>query len=276
MTLRAKGSFDLGIKVWKFPCGEVGVKAAAVRDRVLTGEHVRVELDWEGNDDIMALAQLVDIVKNAGAKSWSLKIPYFPYSRQDRRCSPGEAHALKVFCMFLNSLGFSEVRTLDAHSYVLEALVDNLSALPQEECACFLPVHEVLVAPDAGAEKKIYKHAQVTCLNEEDSPKVLCASKFRAQDGSITGVYLQADESDIKDKLVCVVDDLCDGGATFLSVGGAVRALGPATLNLYVTHGMFTKGYDALFSVFDNIYVRNHWGLAPPVPVQYNGRFHLI
>jgi len=267
---------DLVVSVWKFPCGEVGVKIDGFDGAVLTGENVRVYLEWQGNDDIIALAPLVDIIKAAGANSWSLSMPYFPYSRQDRRCSEGEAHALKVFCTILNSLGFSFVRTLDPHSYVLEALVDNLRAVSQDDCAYCLPVHDVLVAPDAGAEKKIFKHRQVESL-EESSPIVLCATKFRDTLGKITGTHLQADKSDIDGKRICVVDDLCDGGATFLAVAEAIYAVGkPAELNLYVTHGMFTKGYSELMDVYNNIYVHSLGQVAPAIPECYKARIRTI
>jgi len=274
LTARVAGR-DLGVKVWKFPCGETGVKIESCAERVLVGEVVKVILRWEGNDDLVALAQLVDIVKNAGARAWTLLIPYFPYSRQDRRCSPGEAHALKVFCVMLNSLGFDLVTTYDAHSSVLEALVDKLRVTPQEECAYNLPVHDVLVAPDAGAEKKVFKHYQVA--DAAIGTKVLCASKVRDPEGKITGMRLPAQPFDIADKSVCVVDDLCDGGATFLAVADAIRATArPSELNLYVTHGMFTKGYDALLSKYDIIFVQNLGMTAPEVPECYTSRIRII
>lgn len=250
---------DLNVKVWKFPCGEVGVKIENASKVVLAGEHIWVHLDWQGNDDLMALAQVVDIVKAAGARSWSLDIPYFPYGRQDRRCSPGEAHALKVFATILNSFKFSVVRTFDPHSYVLEALVDNLVTLTQSDCAYDLPMFEYLVAPDAGAEKKIFTNY---VANFADG--VLCASKVRAPDGKILSTTLHGGEA-IEGKTVCVMDDICDGGATFIELGKVLSEYNPKTLCLYVTHGMFTKGVDELLGLYDTIYTANLCNKSPEV-----------
>lgn len=155
--------------------------------------------------------------------------------------------------MMLNNLGFSFVRTLDAHSYVLEALVENLQVVPQEECAYNLPVFDYLIAPDAGAEKKVFKHYQV---REEMTQGVLCASKVRGLDGKILSATIHGAEV-IEGKNVCVVDDLCDGGATFIELGKLLRQYKPKTMSLYVTHGMFTKGVDSLLDLYDNLYTHN-------------------
>lgn len=258
------------LKVWKFPCGEVGVQIDL--DSYHRGDASSptvIRLDWEGSDDLLALMQVVDILRNAGDKHLELFIPYFPYSRQDRRCSPGEAHSLKVFAKVINSLGFSKVTTFDPHSHVLEALVDNLQFFSQGYLAIRsgLPRYDILVAPDAGAEKKIFSYQFV----KSGKSQVVCAGKVRGPDGVITSVTLP-EGLDLTDKNVCVVDDLCDGGATFIGLGQRLREKNPKSLDLYVTHGMFTKGYDKLLEIYNHIRVYYLSPIAPLLGPEHDRR----
>jgi ribose-phosphate pyrophosphokinase len=245
------GGLDLTVKQWRFPCGEAGFKIESAPS-LIEFQDVWIHLHWEGNDDLMALAQAVDAVRHAGAKRIFLRMPYFPYSRQDRRCNPGEGHALKMVAQFINSLDFEFVETYDAHSTVLEAVVDRLNVMPQAECAIRLPIHDILIAPDAGAAKKVFKHGQVV----NGMAEALVADKVRGERGVILSTRIY-DASKVKGKRVCVVDDLCDGGATFIELAKVLWANDPAELNLYVTHGFFTKGADVLLPYYDNIYVAN-------------------
>lgn len=241
---------EVQLKQWQFPAGETGIK---VEGKDLLGEKdVTIFLSWEGNNDLMALGQLVDALRHAKVGRISLVIPYFPYSRQDRRCNPGEGHALKVVAGYINSLNFSSVQTWDAHSTVLEALVDNLAVVPQHICAWDIPEYDCLIAPDAGASKKIMLHEQVI----HGGTKVVIADKTRGQSGVISELIIP-NASYLTGQRVCVVDDLCDGGATFIAVSDALEGVPCAVLDLYVTHGIFSKGLDELSKRYQTIYTAN-------------------
>lgn len=242
---------QLPVKVWKFPTGEVGVKLEGDLGTSLNVE-LFIHLHWESNDDIIALAQLNSILQTAGFRNVSLVIPYFPYSRQDRACNPGEAASLKVVAGLINAMNFRQVLTVDPHSYVLENVVDRLVKNEQWECVTSLnSLFDYLIAPDAGAAKKIYQIADV----QEGRVKVLCADKRRDSTGKIVETTLPNGEL-LKGKRICIIDDICDGGATFLALGEVIKQFEPATMSLYVTHGFFTKGVETLDEMFDNIYVK--------------------
>lgn len=256
------------LKQWKFPTGEVGIKLAngedGCKDRLyqIGGNDCLIVLNWEGNDDLLALGQVVDALRKAGAEKISLKIPYFPYSRQDRRCHVGEGHALKVLANYINSLNFNAVCTDDAHSDVLDTLVDRLINRSILDCSYALPFHEFIVAPDAGASKKLVEHR---CVKEYKTSKLLVGEKMRDGQGKIFQLYING-ARDVAGKTVCVMDDLCDGGATFLAVADVLEQFRPKELNLYVTHGFFTKGFDELMKRFNKIYTHN---LKTTVPSEY-------
>lgn len=245
------GHYPCPVKVWKFPTGEVGVKVELDTSFEIDDE-LLVHLHWESNDDIIALAQLNSILQTAGFRNVSLVIPYFPYSRQDRACNPGEAASLKVVAGLINAMNFRQVLTVDPHSYVLENVVDRLVKNEQWECVTSLnSLFDYFIAPDAGAAKKIYQIADV----QEGRVKVLCADKRRDSTGKIVETTLPNGEL-LKGKRVCIIDDICDGGATFLALGEVIKQFEPATMSLYVTHGFFTKGVETLDEMFDNIYVK--------------------
>lgn len=251
-TFPARSAIPL--KQWRFPAGEVGVKIEVEQWNLMHECAYQIHLNWEGNDDLFALAQLVEALRGFDATEIELYIPYFPYARQDRRCQLGEGHALKMAATFINSLNFDRVIVDDPHSYVVEAVLERATFTPQAVCATRLPKYDYFIAPDAGAAKKIYTHRQVTM----DRTKVLVADKTRDEKGNITGMVLHGAEQ-LLGKTACVVDDICDGGATFLAVAYEVLQpqCRPSKLDLYVTHGIYTKGLGELAKCYSTFYTAN-------------------
>jgi ribose-phosphate pyrophosphokinase len=60
-----------------------------------------------------------------------------------------------------------------------------------------------------------------------------------------------------------VIDDLCDGGGTFIGIAQELRKAGiTQPLYLYVSHGIFSKGLEVLFQHFDQIFTTNSFDQA--------------
>ncbi len=249
----------LQVDKWTFPAGERGV-------RVELGYHgsmgFQVRLNFKNSDSIIDMLLTVDAIRREyGSVPITLYAPYFPYARQDRKMQAGESHSLKVIADLVNSCKFTEVKVVDPHSNVLEALVDNLVIVPQFEAAeavldseTFSPrTYDYLIAPDAGAMKKIYK------LSERYEVPVICAHKKReVSTGKITHTTLTPEDFQKLsggDKRVLVVDDICDGGATFINL--AVALPSDCKKDLYVTHGIFSKGKVELYQHYENILCYN-------------------
>lgn len=187
-----------------------------------------------------------------------LVLPYVPYARQDRVAVAGEALSAKVFAALINSQGYSSVEVWDPHSDVTPALIDNVRVVPTRslleaavggkgqagllrECA--------FVAPDAGARKRVGDLARVY------GTEVVYADKVRdVVTGKLSGTRVP---DTLPDRPFLVVDDLCDAGGTFLALADALRAKTRQPLYLYVTHGLFTRGLDALKAKYERVFTAN-------------------
>lgn len=196
-------------------------------------------------NDLMLLAQLVDAVTHVCDVSFRhLELPWLPYARQDRHLCAGDSFALRVFAKYLNGIGFDRILVLDPHSEAAAAAVDNLVAIPQYRCVLqHTALREALragqllaVAPDAGALKKIHEVVQASGAGEY-------ATMTKRRDvttGALTGFALLSGEVAGRD--VLIVDDICDGGGTFVGAANVLRQAGARSVALYVTHGLFSKG----------------------------------
>lgn len=211
------------------------VRAAAMRDM----------------NDFMLLAQLVDAVRHVTDVLVShLELPWLPWARQDRHMVAGDSFALKVFARHLNALGFDKVKVLDPHSDAAGAAIDNFVTVPQEVCLLHSPTLArqfqqqalMLVAPDAGALKKIDAVARATGASEY----AVLTKKRDVASGNLTGFALVS--GDVKGRDVLIVDDLCDAGGTFIGSAQVLRDAGARNVSLYVTHGIFSKGVENLLS----------------------------
>jgi ribose-phosphate pyrophosphokinase len=203
-----------------------------------------------------------------GKHLYRLTIPYVPFSRQDRVNHLGESFSLAVFANLINSLGFQRVVVHDPHSDVTPALIHNCEVVEQYEGVRILIRNTItepfwLVSPDAGALKKTHKLAQVLARSSGNlCLGIIESSKHRnTATGEITGTVIHSTEDFSQppfDKhMFVVVDDICDGGRTFIELGKELRKQGAQKIHLYVTHGFFTKGKDVFNGVIDGVYAVN-------------------
>lgn len=248
---------ELPLEVKQFPGGEVHV---TVTPAVSLVDNLEIHAHLPNAVEVMVLLNVVDAVRRLyPAAPIDLVMPYVPYARQDRVANPGEALSVKVFCNLINAQGFRTVRIQDPHSDVAAALLDNVcidSPLLSLRRTLSQIGDAALVAPDAGARKRVMK------LGTELGRPVVLADKNRdTVTGKITGTRLA---SELVDMPLLIVDDICDGGWTFTELAKALKAEQLAKgidqpIYLYVTHGIFSKGLDPLLPYFTNIFTRNNW-----------------
>lgn len=241
---------NVAINYGVFPDGAVWLKVAGELPSFAHVMRIRVAAMRDMND-FMLLAQLVEAVRHETDIVVShLELAWLPWARQDRHMVPGDSFALKVFANQLNLLNFDKVFILDPHSDAAAAAIANCVVIPQEKCLmqsatlrrAIASEALMLVAPDAGALKKIHNVAKATGATG-------WATLTKERDvatGTLTGFALVAGEVAGKDLLI--VDDLCDAGGTFIGSAQVLRDAGARSVSLYVTHGVFSKGVDNLLN----------------------------
>lgn len=233
-----------------FPDGAVWLKVTGELPAFAQLMRIRVAAMRDMND-FMLLAQLVDAVRHVTDVAVShLQLAWLPWARQDRHMVTGDSFALKVFANQLNTLNFDKIFILDPHSDAAAAAINNCVAIPQETCLlqsetlrrAIAQGELMLVAPDAGALKKIHNVAKATGAKNY----AILTKERDVASGNLTGFALVAGEVAGKDLLI--VDDLCDAGGTFIGSAQVLREAGARSVSLYVTHGIFSKGVDNLLN----------------------------
>ncbi len=242
----ALDGIEIDHKTSMFPGGEVYVEVAVPK----WCSSVRINSRCNSSEDVMRIIMTTDAIRRSGVKIIDLFIPYLPYSRQDRVCEKGEAFSLKVMCQLLESCRFNKIYTYDNHSDVAEALLDNLyNYNNHSEVNGFMDSHSLrevlLIAPDAGAAKK----AQALCRNNYRFIKVVQCNKQR-----IAGkIEVERIMEHIKGRVCVVVDDICDGGRTFIELAEKLKESYAGDLYLFVSHGIFSAGFDQLKKHYKSI-----------------------
>lgn len=240
---------QINFKSFTFYGGEPHIKIDPDFD---TGQPVNITHRLNSFNDLGLVCVTVDALRRMGVKNISLFIPYFPGARQDRVMVPGEPLTVKVYADIINAMKFQKVTVFDAHSEVTPALLDNCEVVPNHafiaDVVKYTGTGVQLVSPDGGALKKIYKVSEYL----GGIPVTECGKSRDVKTGKLSGFKVYADDLAGKDCLV--VDDICDAGGTFMGLAEALRAKNAGKLYLAVSHGIFSKGIDALAGHFNAIF----------------------
>jgi ribose-phosphate pyrophosphokinase len=196
-------------------------------------------------------------------KEIQLYVPYFLGSRSDRKFVEGGVNYLKqVICPIINRQNYSKVITVDAHSDVLEACLNNYEKISNVQLAKWALSNidnkngaqdrTMIVSPDAGALKKIYDIAKTFRIKN-----VVTAGKVRdIVTGNIVKTELPQMNLDGIEQIV-IFDDICDGGRTFIELAKVIREQTEKPIYLVVTHGIFSAGLLELSKHFNGVYSTN-------------------
>lgn len=260
-----------------FPVGEFICKLSTIGK---PWENVNtIYFQYENNSELFLLALTLDALRRNSKLPVKLHMPYVPYARQDRVCNLGEPLSIKVLCDFINSLNFDSVTIHDPHSLVAPALLEKCHVEDlREEFRGFIhgsldrDTSYYLISPDAGAHKKVDSIAEylTTQYNQDYWPKfkgVIKSDKVRKlSDGSLSNFIVthpapSEEVNVLGDKpILIIVDDICDGGGTFLMLYKELRKLYPKVpIWLYTTFGFYTKGKKVLESKFEVVHSKFDW-----------------
>lgn len=183
----------------------------------------------------------VDALAERGHAVPELVLPFIPGARQDRLNPAGDyLFTAKSVAAMLNARHFPRVTVLDPHSDVAAGMIDRCDVIQPADILKLLKQgcrYQGVISPDAGAEKRagaVARKAKIPLRH---------AGKTRdVRTGAISGFWLEPVASG---QHFLVVDDICDGGGTFIGLAAEIAKAG-CTAELYVTHGLYSKGTDEL------------------------------
>lgn len=255
------GNKTTNVRIWTFPDSSIGTDInIGSSDPVTLQEQVIVTVlfgdEFSINDNMFALETVMDALRlHYPISNFHLRLPYIPYARQDRICNAGEGHSLRVVARSINSLAFDTVCSVDPHSTVAEGLIERLHVSTQFDVFNKIKPSfraTFIVAPDAGAVKKCEDFAKKVGA----AGVITCQKRRDLKTGKILEFKIVDAEKVLPGSDFLVLDDLCDKGGTFMAVASELLKLAPSSLELAVTHGLFTHedGVNFLLDVYDTVY----------------------
>ena len=218
--------------VEKFSDGEIMVE---ILDNVRGKDVFIVQpTSMPANDNLMELMVMTDAIRRASAKRITLVVPYFGYSRQDRRPrSARVAITAKVVANMLTGAGADRILTVDLHADQIQGFfdcpVDNVYASPVLLGDVWKHKYEdlVVVSPDIGGvvrARALAKHLDVElAIIDKRRPKANVAKVM-----NIIG--------DIDGRVCVLIDDMVDTAGTLCAAAAALKEQGAKRVVAYCTH----------------------------------------
>lgn len=216
------------------------------------GNHIQARIE-DGTRDIIRIGLVKDALDRLGVENVVLCLDYMPQARADRVFEEGNPLPIAVFAQILNSYNFHAVWIADPHSDVTPALIKNCRVLGQKTLANrALSMREAwqpdfICAPDLGSVKKI-EDLMVHLNSFRRSPLVgkpilkSYVQAIKVRDVTTGKIVRSAIVDEKVSGNILIIDDICDGGASFIHLAEALKERGAESVGLYVTHGIFSKG----------------------------------
>lgn len=225
------------VKINKFPDGtpRINLDVENIKEDEYDGSPC-ILIDWfyENNDEMFYLMLIKKhLERHLTNVDYYLFMPYIPNARMDRVKNDDEVFTLKYFCDFINSLNFSRVYVLDAHSDVSTALINNCeNDSPRDyikDAIRQISDDIVLYFPDAGAAKRYSDLFPdiVYCYGEK---------KRDWKSGKILGLDIRNNGIDLTGKTVLMIDDIIAYGGSLFYSANALKEAGVDKIYAYATH----------------------------------------
>lgn len=192
------------------------------------------------NDNMMELLIMIDALKRASANSITAVMPFYGYSRQDRKSSPRAPISAKLVADIVTVAGATRVITMDLHAGQIQGFFnipfDNIYAAPvlveyiKKE---ILKENTMFVSPDAGGVERVRAFAK-KCNNSEmamiDKRRT---GKNQAKAMNVIG--------SVAGKECIIIDDMIDTAGTLVEACRALKNNGATKVYACATHAVFSN-----------------------------------
>ncbi len=245
-----------------FPSGfEVNPRLPKVKGKILITTRIK-----SSNDIFMLIFTAGSLRKmntiNNRITEINVFMPYLPYARQDRAMIEEgevdesqpyqEALSIQDFGDIMNLQKFNSFIVLDPHSDASDLALKNMMKISNHELVRRVlegKTNYRIACPDAGAEKKLYKMCKAVGYTDD----IIKCDKVRdVKTGNLISITVHADNLQGRD--VFIVDDICDGGGTYIMQGQELKKKNAGDCYLITTHALLTRGEDVLKPYIKHIY----------------------
>jgi ribose-phosphate pyrophosphokinase len=210
----------------------------------IRGEDVFViqSTSFPANDNLMELLVMLDALKRASARRVTAVVPYYGYSRQDRKTGPRTPISAKLVANLITTAGANRVCTIDLHAGQIQGFfdipTDNLYAAPVilrdiESRFGRRNGDLVVVSPDVGGVVR----ARAVASRLGCDLAIIDKRRPRAGVSEVMNVIGEVDGRD------CIlIDDIVDSGGTLCNAAEALKGKGAKSVSAYCTHGVLSGG----------------------------------
>jgi ribose-phosphate pyrophosphokinase len=223
------------VKLSRFKCGEI---YCLYEETIRNCDVFLVQTFSQPiNEHFMELLVMMDAAKRASARTINLVLPYYGYSRQERKAAPREPISAKLVADLLTAAGANRVITLDLHAPAIQGFfnipVDHLTALD------LLSDHIkrknindlVVVSPDAGGVTRAENLANIL-----QAPIAMMFKKRYAHNEAVVTHVI----GDVQGKTPVIIEDLIDTGTTIVNVVEGLKERGANDAYILATHPVFS------------------------------------
>jgi len=222
------------IHTGRFPDGEINVKILeSVRG---VDAFVIQPVSAPANENLMELLIIIDALRRASAERITAVIPYYGYSRQDRKPEPSVPITAKLVANLLTVSGANRILTLDLHAgqiqgffdipldhlYVRPVLIDYFKKKKLQNL--------MVVSPDAGGVER----ARAFAKRMRVGLAIIDKRRISPDEAAVMNII-----GNIKGKNIIIVDDMIDTGGTLVKAAAALKKEGARDIYATAAHGIF-------------------------------------
>ena len=206
------------------------------------GEDVFViqSTSYPANDNLMELLVTMDALRRGSARRITAVIPYFGYSRQDRKSSPRSPISAKLVANLITQAGADRVLTLDLHAGQIQGFfdipLDNLFASPgfsKDIKERYDGDDIIMVSPDVGGVVR----ARAIAKRLDANLAIIDKRRERAGESEVMNII-----GEVKNCRCILIDDIVDSAGTLCNAAEALIESGAKSVSAYVTHGVLSGG----------------------------------
>lgn len=189
------------------------------------------------NEHFVELLVMIDAAKRASARTINLVVPYYGYSRQERKAAPREPISAKMVADVLTTAGASRVITIDLHAPAIQGFfnipVDHLTALDliSEYISKKNIANPIIVSPDAGRATTAENLANIMY-----APFAMMIKKRPAHNESVITHVI----GEVEGRTPIIIEDLIDTGTTIINVVEGLKERGAHDVYICATHPVFS------------------------------------